>query len=92
MRAVDYRRSWYEHYMTYRDEPHRVLLSHMPKRWQTYAIECITKLGIDYRVAIRDTYIYGVRDQLWVHKKIGDEHYYYTVKVRVSHRGHIYLE
>lgn len=69
--------------------PLSLLFNSMPKRWRIYATDLVCKFGDSWEGTIRVTYIYGCRKRIWI--RIGDRSYR-NISVKVSRRGHIYLE
>lgn len=93
MKIEDRRLITYESYCANKcySDPHLIMFQRMPKRWRIYVIDWVTKFGMDYRTAIKYTFVYGISKRLWVCID-GHCHWYKSFPVKVSHRGHIYLE
>lgn len=71
------------------EHPLGFLFNSMPKRWKIYAIDLMRKFYIRSDSAVTFTYIYGCSNCIWIREGEGE---FRTIRVKVSCRGHIYLE
>lgn len=89
MNEIEKRTRYVETVMNDIKDPVTYLFNSMLKRWRTYATDLYRHSGCSWGGAVRSTYIYGCRNHIWV--RIGKGRYR-SVDVKVSNRGHIYLE
>ena len=73
-------------------DPYTYLFNMMPKRWQTYARDLYHKFGFTWGDAVTDTFVHGCRSYVWIRIDENGERRYRSIYVKVSNRGHIYLE
>ena len=89
MNEIDKRSRYVTTVMQHFKDPLHHLFNLMPKRWQTYAIDLYRYTGASWEGVIRSTYIYGCRNHIWIRMGDGINK---SITVKVSNRGHIYLD